>query len=71
MSDTDKAADTTPSDTPAPDASGKHTDQGAPTDVAHQDIGDGSLTGSIPAGLTADELLRLANSNKPSDGGTG
>ena len=71
MSDTDKAADTAPSDTELPDASDTHTDQGAPTDKAHQDAGDGSLTGSIPAGLTADELLKLMNSDKPVDGGTG
>ena len=71
MSDTDKAADTIPSDTAVPDEADKHTDQGAPTDAAHQDSGDGSLTGSIPAGLTADELLKLVTSDKPVDGGTG
>ena len=71
MSDTDKAAGTTPADTEGPGALGRHTDQGAPTDAAHQDAGDGSLTGSTPAGLTVDELLEQANSNKSSDGGTG
>ena len=48
-----------------------HTDQGAPTDQAHQDAGDGALTGSVPAGLTGDELLEQANSGKLDDGGTG
>ena len=50
---------------------GASTEQGAPTDKAHQDAGDGSLTGSTPAGLTVDELLEQANSDKPVDGGTG
>ena len=62
---------TAPSDVEPPIDEGTHTDQGAPTDQAHQDAGDGSLTGSVPAGLTAEELRDLANSNKPSDGGTG
>ncbi|HEY0425320.1 MAG TPA: hypothetical protein VGC82_18520, partial [Rhodopila sp.] len=35
----------------------RHTAGGAPTDAAHQDAGDGALTGSVPAGLTARELL--------------
>jgi hypothetical protein len=35
----------------------RHTEGGAPTDAAHQDAGDGALTGSVPAGLTAQELL--------------
>ena len=48
-----------------------HTKAGAPTDEAHQDAGDGSLTGSTPAGLTVDELLKQAGSGKPDDGGTG
>ncbi len=51
-----------------PDA---HTPQGAPTDEAHQDAGDGALTGSIPAGLTVDELQEQASSGKTDDGGTG
>ncbi len=63
--------DTAPSDVAPPTSDSAHTDHGAPTDEAHQDAGDGSLTGSIPAGLTADELMKRANSNKPSDGGTG
>ena len=64
-------ADAAPSDVEPPTEAEGHTDQGAPTDQAHQDAGDGSLTGSVPAGLTTDELRELANSNKPSDGGTG
>jgi len=27
----------------------RHTPEGAPTDAAHQDAGDGALTGSVPA----------------------
>ncbi len=64
-------ADTAPSDVALPTADSAHTSQGAPTDEAHKDAGDGSLTGSVPAGLTADELMEQANSGKPSDGGTG
>lgn len=47
------------------------TEQGAPTDQAHQDAGDGTLTGSVPAGLTADELKTLSEQPKTDDGGTG
>ncbi len=67
----DNPGDTTPSDVePAPgDAS--HTKGGAPTNKAHEDAGDGSLTGATPAGLTVDELLKQANSGKTDDGGTG
>jgi hypothetical protein len=71
MSGSKDDADTAPSDVEVPTADKTHTEQGAPTDAAHQDAGDGSLTGSIPAGLTADELLKQANSDRPSDGGTG
>ena len=55
---------------PVPGAEG-FTEQGAPTDAAHQDAGDGSLTGATPAGLTVDELLDQAASGKTDDGGTG
>lgn len=48
-----------------------NTGQGAPTDKAHEDAGDGSLQGSVPAGLTTDELLEQANAPKTDDGGTG
>ena len=64
-------ADTALSNVPASEEDGTHTGQKAPTDEAHQDAGDGSLTGSIPAGLTVDELLEQANSGKPDNGGTG
>jgi hypothetical protein len=64
-------ADTAPSDVEVPTEDSAHTEQGAPTDAAHQNAGDGSLTGSIPAGLTVAELMKQANSDKPSDGGTG
>ncbi len=71
MSGRREDADTAPSDVEKPAADETHTGHGAPTDEAHQDAGDGSLTGSTPAGLTVDELLEQANSGKPSDGGTG
>ncbi len=71
MSGSKDKADTAPSDMAPPTADSAHTAQGAPTDEAHQDAGDGSPTGSIPAGLTIDELREQANSDKPSDGGTG
>jgi len=71
MSGSKGDADTAPSDVAKPAADKAHTGQGAPTDEAHQDAGDGSLTGSTPAGLTVDELLEQANSGKPMDGGTG
>lgn len=51
--------------------SGTNTEQGAPTDQAHEDAGDGSLQGSVPAGLTADELEKMAETPKTDDGGTG
>ncbi len=67
----DSPIDTTPSDVgPAPDGA-SHTEGGAPTNKAHEDAGDGSLSGAIPAGLTVDELLEQANSDKTDDGGTG
>ena len=71
MSDSKDDADMAPSDVDVPTEDSAHTGQGAPTDDAHKDAGDGSLTGSIPAGLTVDELMKQANSNRPSDGGTG
>lgn len=71
MSGSKDDADTAPSNVARPTPDRAHTGQGAPTDEAHQDAGDGSLTGSIPAGLTVDELMEQANSNKPNDGGTG
>ena len=71
MSGSQDDAETAPSDVEKPTEDETHTDQGAPTDQAHQDAGDGALTGSVPAGLTGDELLEQANSGKSDDGGTG
>ena len=66
MSDTDK-----PKPSPEPSAEdASHTEGGAPTDKAHEDDGDGTLSGSIPAGLSADELHELAESDKTDDTGT-
>jgi hypothetical protein len=53
-----------------PNETDTHTHQGAPTEQAHQDVRDGSLTGSTPAGVTADELRKQAG-GKTDDGGTG
>ena len=46
-----------------------HTEGGAPTDQAHQDAGDGTLTGSVPAGLSLEQLRKAANT-KMDDSGT-
>lgn len=70
MSGTQEDADTAPSDVPIPQES-THTEGGAPTDDAHQEAGDGTLTGSIPAGLSVDELLKKAEGGNTDDGGTG
>ncbi|MBI0534563.1 hypothetical protein D9599_03130 [Roseomonas sp. KE2513] len=64
------------SDKPSPDpkpapGNDTHTEGGAPTDQAHEDAGDGTLSGSVPAGLTSRELRELAESGKTDDGGTG
>ncbi|MFC0385006.1 hypothetical protein [Muricoccus vinaceus] len=48
-----------------------HTEGGAPTDAAHEEDGDGTLSGSVPAGLSSRELRELAESGKTDDGGTG
>ncbi len=47
-------------DTMAQHKPAESTEQGAPTDAAHQEAGDGTLTGSIPAGLTPDQLQQRA-----------
>jgi hypothetical protein len=56
MSGTSEDADTIPSDVEQPDSNVEqldeadtHTDRDAPTDEAHRDAGDGTLTGSMPA----------------------
>lgn len=48
----------------------RHTPGGAPTDAAHQDVGDGSLTGSVPAGLTVEELLERSRTSGRDDAGS-
>jgi hypothetical protein len=52
---------------PEPEA----TEQGAPTDAAHQAAGDGTLTGTVPAGLTTQQMLEKAEDIGHDDGGTG
>lgn len=54
----------------AEDPRARHTPEGAPTDAAHQDAGDGALTGSTPAGLTRKELLERAQEQTRDDAGT-
>lgn len=58
-----------PSDDTKSDAT--HTETGAPTDQAHKDAGDGSTAGSVPAGLTVNELLKQAEEGGGSEGGAG
>ena len=48
-----------------------HTEGGAPTDKAHLEAGDGTLKGSIPAGLSPEELRKIAEEDKSVDSGTG
>jgi hypothetical protein len=51
---------------------GRHTKSGAPTDKAHDDFGDGTLQGAIPAGLSVEELRAIARKAEGSvDSGTG
>ena len=47
-----------------------HTAGGAPTDQAHRDAGDGTLTGSVPAGLSVEQLREAAKGDKTDDSGT-
>lgn len=61
----------TSDDAERPGEADEHTEQDAPTDQAHQGGGDGSLTGSTPAGLTTDALPQQASGDKPIDGGAG
>ena len=49
---------------------GAHTAGGAPTDQAHQDAGDGTLAGSVPAGLSLKEFSEAAKGDKTDDSGT-
>lgn len=48
-----------------------HTADGAPTEQAHQDVGDGTLLGSVPAGLSPEELLKIADRDQSVESGTG
>ena len=48
---------------------GAHTEGGAPTDQAHQDAGDGTLTGSVPAGLSLKQLRESAVNDMTDDSG--
>jgi hypothetical protein len=48
-----------------------HTESGAPTDKAHLEAGDGTLLGSIPAGLSIEELQEIASSDQSVESGTG
>ena len=69
MSGTDDRANKAKPDTEPPAEHGAHTEGGAPTDQAHQDAGDGTLTGSVPAGLSLEQLRKAANT-KMDDSGT-
>jgi len=72
MSGTNSDADSIPSDVEPPDANDEtHTDGGAPTDKAHEEVGDGSSTGSIPAGLTVSEMEEFVKKGGGNEGGTG
>ncbi|MBW8910564.1 MAG: hypothetical protein JF564_01390 [Sphingomonas sp.] len=55
---------------PAPDDP-EHSPSGAPTDRAHAAVGDGTLQGAIPAGLTPEQLLKIAKAAPTDDAGTG
>ena len=48
---------------------GAHSTGGAPTDQAHQGAGDGTLTGSVPAGLSLKQLREAAKGDKTDDSG--
>lgn len=47
-----------------------HTPSGAPTDKAHKEVGDGTLVGSIPAGLSLEELQKIADDDRSVESGT-
>lgn len=48
-----------------------HTKGGAPTNAAHRAVGDGTLLGSAPAGLTPEEMEELGSKDQLSESGTG
>ena len=72
MSGTVDDADSIPSDVQPPEADdAEHTEGGAPTDKAHEEAGDGSSTGSIPAGLTVSEMEEFVKKGGSNEGGAG
>ena len=70
MSGTDDRADKASPEAKPSAEDGAHTAGGAPTDQAHQDAGDGTLAGSVPAGLSLKELREAAKGDKTDDSGT-
>jgi len=70
MNDNDKPMED-PSITPPPARPATETPQGAPTDEAHHEAGDGTLDGSVPAGLTTEQLRERAKHGPRDSGGTG
>jgi len=70
MPEDSSAPDTIPDPKAAPDDP-LHTKGGAPTNAAHQAVGDGTLTGSVPAGLTPEEMEEMAKGDQQAEGGTG
>ena len=71
MSGSANDADSIPSDVQPPDDDATHTEGGAPTDQAHEEAGDGSSTGSIPAGLTVSEMEEFVKKGNSNEGGAG
>jgi hypothetical protein len=55
---------------PDPQEEPTHTESGAPTDEAHREVGDGTLTGSMPAGLSPEEMAERSQ-DESVDSGTG
>ena len=70
MSGTDDRADKASPEAKPSAEDGAHTAGGAPTDQAHRDAGDGTLTGSVPAGLSLKQLREAENNDKTDDSGT-
>jgi hypothetical protein len=48
-----------------------HTADGAPTDQAHREVGDGTLVGAVPAGLSLEEFWKIADQDRSVESGTG
>jgi hypothetical protein len=70
MSGTDDRANKAGPEAEPPAGDDAHTARGAPTDRAHQGADDGTLTGSVPAGLGLEQLREAANNDKTDDSGT-